>query len=68
MRKSKYMRRKERERERKSAGGGASSGHAQEDFKGLGSVEQNNWKVRGIEGSAGGKGSTGMWSETQAKK
>ena len=24
-------------------------------------------EIRGIEGSAGGKGSTGMWNETQAK-
>ena len=25
-------------------------------------------EVRGIEGSAGGKGGTGMWNETQTKK
>ena len=25
-------------------------------------------KVRGIEGSAGGKGRTGMWNETEAKQ
>ena len=26
------------------------------------------WKVLGIKGSAGGKGSTGMWNETQANQ
>ena len=29
---------------------------------------QNNWEVQGTKESAGGKGSTGMCSETQTKK
>ena len=44
---------------RKYAGGGTCIGHAQQDF-GKGST--------GNEGSARGKGSTGMWNETQAKQ
>lgn len=40
---------------------------AQEDF-GRKSARQNIWKVREIDESAGGKGSKGMWNETQAKK
>ena len=64
---------------RKHSGGETSSGHAQDDF-GRGKVyalcSRGFWKgkcatkreVRGIEGSACGKRSTEMWSETQAKK
>ena len=33
-----------------------------------GSAGQNNWEVRGIQECAEGKGSTGMWIETLAKK
>ena len=51
----------------KYAGGGTSSGHAQEENFGRESAGQNNWEVREIEESARGKISTGMWSETQAK-
>ena len=42
-------------------------GQAQEDF-GRGSAEQNILKLRRIEARAGGKLSTRMLSETQAKK
>ena len=40
--------------------GPAAGARRQQDF-GRGSVGKNTWEVQGIEGSAGGKGSTGKW-------
>ena len=61
--KKKYTEGKVKGYKTKYAGGETSSGHAQEDF-GRKSAGQDNWEAWGIEGSAGGKGSTGMLSET----
>ena len=50
----------------KYAGGGTSSGHAQEDF-GRENEERNIWEIQGIKESARGEERTGMWSEIQAR-